>query len=49
MHIAIGQEVSMSSFHAQALTSIVAKGKGEWDNAAIVSFYNEMMGVSEDD
>jgi 3-hydroxyisobutyrate dehydrogenase-like beta-hydroxyacid dehydrogenase len=39
----------LSSFHAQALTSIVARGKGEWDNAAIVSFYNEMMGMSEDD
>ncbi len=28
--------------HAQALTSLVAKGRGEWDNAAIVSFYDDI-------
>ena len=32
----------LSSLHAQALTSQVAKGRGEWDNAAIISFYNEL-------
>jgi 3-hydroxyisobutyrate dehydrogenase-like beta-hydroxyacid dehydrogenase len=29
--------------HAQALTSLVAKGRGEWDNAAIISFYNDLV------
>ncbi|MBW2514214.1 MAG: NAD(P)-dependent oxidoreductase [Deltaproteobacteria bacterium] len=29
--------------HAQALTSLVAKGRGEWDNAAIMSFYNDLV------
>ncbi len=29
--------------HAQALTSLVAKGRGEWDNAAIVSFYDDLV------
>ena len=32
----------LSSMHAQALTSQVAKGRGEWDNAAIIAFYKEM-------
>jgi 3-hydroxyisobutyrate dehydrogenase-like beta-hydroxyacid dehydrogenase len=30
----------LSSLHAQALTSEVAKGRGEWDNSAIIDFYN---------
>lgn len=29
--------------HAQALTSLVAKGRGEWDNAAIMSFYDDLV------
>ena len=33
----------LSCLHAQALTSIVAKGRGEWDNAAIISFYNDLV------
>jgi 3-hydroxyisobutyrate dehydrogenase-like beta-hydroxyacid dehydrogenase len=32
----------LSSMHAQALASQVAKGHGEWDNAAIIAFYNEL-------
>jgi 3-hydroxyisobutyrate dehydrogenase-like beta-hydroxyacid dehydrogenase len=34
----------LSSLHAQALTSEVAKGRGEWDNSAIVDFYHGLMG-----
>jgi 3-hydroxyisobutyrate dehydrogenase-like beta-hydroxyacid dehydrogenase len=35
----------LSSIHAQALTTQVAKGRGEWDNAAIISFYKDITGV----
>ena len=31
----------LSSLHAQALTSEVAKGRGDWDNADIISFYED--------
>ena len=34
----------LSSLHAQALTSEVAKGRGEWDNAAIMDFYDGLVG-----
>ena len=34
----------LSSMHAQALTTQVAKGRGEWDNAAIISFYKDIAG-----
>lgn len=34
--------IPLSSLHAQALTSQVAKERGEWDNAAIISFYNDL-------
>ena len=34
--------VPLSALHAQALTSLVAKGRSEWDNAAIVSFYDDL-------
>jgi 3-hydroxyisobutyrate dehydrogenase-like beta-hydroxyacid dehydrogenase len=34
----------LSSLHAQALTSEVAKGRGEWDNSAIIDFYNGLVG-----
>ncbi len=34
----------LSSMHAQALTSQVAQGRGEWDNAAIISFYKDIAG-----
>lgn len=30
--------------HAQALASEVAKGRGEWDSADIISFYDELAG-----
>jgi 3-hydroxyisobutyrate dehydrogenase-like beta-hydroxyacid dehydrogenase len=33
----------LTCLHAQALTSLVAKGRGEWDNAAIVSFYDDLV------
>jgi len=35
----------LSSLHAQALTSEVAKGRGEWDNSAIIDFYDGLMGL----
>ncbi len=35
----------LSSLHAQALTSEVAKGRGEWDNSAIMDFYNGLVGL----
>ncbi|MDX2447429.1 MAG: NAD(P)-dependent oxidoreductase [Desulfobacterales bacterium] len=33
----------LSCLHAQALTSLVAKGRGEWDNAAIMTFYDDLV------
>jgi 2-hydroxy-3-oxopropionate reductase len=36
----------LSSLHAQALVSEVAKGRGEWDNADIISFYEDLAGLS---
>ena len=32
----------LSSLHAQALTSEVAKGRGDWDNTDIISFYEDL-------
>jgi len=32
----------LTSLHAQALASLVAKKRGEWDNSAIISFYNDL-------
>ena len=32
----------LTSLHAQALTSLVAQKRGEWDNSAIISFYNDL-------
>lgn len=32
----------LSGLHAQALVSAVAKGRGDWDNSAILSFYEDM-------
>lgn len=32
----------LSSLHAQALGAEVAKGRGEWDNADIISFYEDL-------
>ena len=31
----------LSNLHAQALASLVEKGRGEWDNAAIISYYED--------
>ena len=36
----------LSGLHAQALTAEVAKGRGEWDNSAIIAFYNDLAGLS---
>jgi len=35
----------LSSLHAQALTTEVAKGRGEWDNSDIISFYKDLAGL----
>jgi 3-hydroxyisobutyrate dehydrogenase-like beta-hydroxyacid dehydrogenase len=35
----------LSGLHAQALRSEVAKGRGEWDNADIISFYEDLANV----
>jgi 3-hydroxyisobutyrate dehydrogenase-like beta-hydroxyacid dehydrogenase len=35
----------LSSLHAQALETEVAKGRGEWDNADIISFYEDLANV----
>jgi hypothetical protein len=35
----------LSGLHAQALRSEVAKGRGEWDNADIISFYQDLANV----
>lgn len=32
----------LSSLHAQVLASEVAKGRGEWDNSDIISFYEDL-------
>ena len=32
----------LSGLHAQALASEVAKGRGEWDNSGIISFYEDL-------
>jgi len=33
----------LSSLHAQALCSQVAKDRGEWDNAAVIAFYEDLV------
>jgi 2-hydroxy-3-oxopropionate reductase len=35
----------LSSLHAQALTSQVARDRGEWDNSAIIAFYNDLANI----
>lgn len=35
----------LSALHAQALRSEVAKGRGEWDNADIISFYKDLANI----
>jgi 2-hydroxy-3-oxopropionate reductase len=37
--------IPLSSLHAQALTSLVAKDRGSWDNSAIISFYNDLADI----
>ena len=45
----LGQRVNaplvLSALHAQALRSEVAKGRGEWDNADIISFYKDLANI----
>ena len=45
--LALGRRLNfpllMSSLHAQALTSLVARGKADWDNSAIISFYRDLV------
>lgn len=38
----------LSSLHAQALGAEVAKGRGEWDNADIISFYEDLARRSDE-
>jgi 3-hydroxyisobutyrate dehydrogenase-like beta-hydroxyacid dehydrogenase len=35
----------LSSLHAKALETEVAKGRGEWDNADIISFYEDLANI----
>ena len=35
----------LSGLHAQALRAEVAKGRGEWDNADIISFYEDLANI----
>ena len=35
----------LSSLHAQALAAEVAKGRGEWDNSDIISFYEDLVNL----
>jgi hypothetical protein len=35
------------SFHALVLASEVAKGRGDWDSADIISFYEELGNISD--
>jgi len=45
----LGQRVNaplvLSALHAQALRSEVAKGRGEWDNADIISIYKDLANI----
>jgi len=38
-----GIPLFLSSFHAQVLRALIEKGRGEWDNSAIISFYNDLI------
>lgn len=46
--LALGEKLNcplpLISLHAQALSSEVSKGRGEWDSADIISFYDELAG-----
>lgn len=46
--LALGEKLNcplpLIGLHAQALASEVAKGRGEWDSANIISFYDELAG-----
>ena len=41
----VNSPLILSSLHAQALETEVAKGRGEWDNADIISFYEDLANV----
>jgi len=38
----VNQPLFLSSMHAQALASQVAKGRGDWDISALVKFYHDL-------
>jgi len=38
-----GVPLFLSSFHAQVLRSLVEKKRGEWDNSAVISFYDDLV------
>ncbi len=46
--LALGERLNcplpLIGFHAQALASEMSKGRGEWDSANIISFYDELAG-----
>ncbi len=50
MMLALGASVDcplpLLGFAAQALASEVSKGRGGWDTATIISFYNELANIS---
>jgi len=41
----LNQPLFLSSLHAQALAAQVAKGRGNWDISALISFYNDLSDV----
>jgi 3-hydroxyisobutyrate dehydrogenase-like beta-hydroxyacid dehydrogenase len=38
----VNANLVLSHLHAQALKTEVAKGRGEWDNSDIISFYEDL-------
>ncbi len=42
----LNQPLFLSSLHAQALATQVAKGRGNWDISALISFYSDLSGPS---
>jgi len=41
----VNSPLILSSLHAEALETEVAKGRGEWDNADIISFYEDLANI----
>jgi len=42
----LNQPLFLSSLHAQALATQVAKGRGHWDISALISFYSDLSDAS---